>query len=462
LAEAANQTKTAEPTVTRGREAAMSDTGFAMPATGMFDAGMGLAALGLANQDAGARIRFLASVQRTAGNAAVQRMLTHSVRRSPVAQREGAQQITPSFTVPIEPNSTKIDLGGKASYIKGSVALKGEVKGEIVQKGKDSASVGAGGTSNVGGQAEITLAEQKGFAIFDAIDIEKVKETMGFELSMKKLDVNFAAEASIKTRYPWLKGIAGLKFVVAGVEWDKISDAVALGVEVSGGLSGEGTINLNSGYDVKLSVKVTVVGEVHPNWPRIAAEVGKRVATEGGKAAVEATTTGAGTSVIAIDLAAVGAAAAAILVPLAAAVAMGYGAFQGMKNARAAREAAGYGVVMKAKAEECAKGFAQTLTGRSPGSDEGSVEAEAQIHGVMASTGASREIVVAAATQEQGGYGAIYEKNLTRIKEKLYAEGCARYDEQSKADWGYIEDIGPEWGMRGVYRKYFRMVLFGP
>lgn len=116
---------------------------------------------------------------------------------------------------------------------------------------------------------------------------------------------------------------------------------------------------------------------------------------------------------------------------------------------------------MREKAEAGAKGFARTLTGHAPGNDEGSAEADAQIQATMASTRATREMVVAAATQEQGGYSAIYEKNLKRIKEKLYAEGCARYDEQSKPDWGFIEDIGPDWGMRGVFRSTFRIVLFG-
>jgi hypothetical protein len=380
-----------------------------------------------------------------------------------VVQRQAAQQITPTFTIPIEPDSTKIDFG-KASYVRGSVALKGEIKGELVRKGQDSAAVSAGGTSNMGGQTEITLAEQKGFAVFDGLEVDKIKETLSFELSKKKLDVSLGAEASIKTRYPWLKGVVGLKFVLAGVEWEQMAkdpgSAVALGVEVSGGANGEGTVNVNNDFDVKLSVKVVASGEVHPNWPRIAGEVGKRVATEGGKAAVQATTTAAGTSVVAIDLAAVATAAAAILIPLAAAIAMGYGAFQGMKNAKAARDAANYGVQMRAKAEECARGFARTLTGHAPGSDEGSAEADAQIQGTMTSTGASREMVVAAATQEQGGYAAIYAKNLKRIKDKLYAEGCVQYDKQSEPDWGFIEEIGPEWGMRGVFRTTFRMILY--
>ena len=253
-----------------------------------------------------------------------------------VVQRDGPQQATPNFVIPIEPGKTKWDLTSETSYVRGSVAFKGEIKGELVRKGQDSAAVGAGGTSNLGGQTEITLAQQKGFAIFAGLEVEKVKETLAFGLSKKKLDVS-----------------------------------------------------------------------------------------------------------------------------LAAAIAMGYGVWQGMKNARATRDAAGCGVIARKKAEECAKGFARTLTGSSPGSDESWAEAEAQIQAAMASTSAPREMVVAAATQEQGGHSAIYEKNLKRIKDKLYAEGCAKYDEQSKPDWGFIEEIGPEWGMRGVFRNTFRIVLLG-
>ncbi|MDA8237054.1 MAG: hypothetical protein M0T75_04060 [Chloroflexi bacterium] len=411
----------------------------------------------------------LLGIQRAAGNRAATALVL-ARRPAPAAprlpvQRDGPQQITPSFVVPIEPTATKIDLGGKASYVRGSIALKGEVKGELVRKGQESAGMGAGGTSNVGGQTEITIAEQKGFAVFDGLDVEKVKETLSFELSKKKLDVSLGGEATIKTRYPWLKGLVGLKLVLAGIEWEEMAkdpgSAVALGVEISGGVSGEGRVNVTSEYDVLLTVKVVATGEAHPNWPRIAGEVGKRVATEGGKAAVEATTTAAGTSVVAIDMAAVASAAAVILIPLAAAIAMGYGAWQGMKNAKAARDAAGYGVVARKKAEECARGFARTLTGSAPGSDEGSAEAEAQIQAAMASTHASREMVVAAATQEQGGYQAIHDKNLKRIKDRIYADLVAKWEEQSKPDWGWLEELGPDWGMRGVFRSTFRIVLYG-
>jgi hypothetical protein len=422
----------------------------------------------------------LLGIQRAAGNRAAASLLQGPQlvpQRAPqpepdttptqrlAVQRDGAQQITPSFVIPIEPSKTKIDLGGKASYVRGSVALKGEIKGELVRKGQEAAAVGAGGTSNVGAQTEITLAEQKGFALFDGVEIDKVKETLGFELSKKKLDVSLGAEASIKTRYPSVKGLVGLKFVLAGIEWEEMAkdpgSAVALGVEISGGVSGEQRVNVSNDYDVMLTVKVVATGEAHPNWPRIAGEVGKRVATEGGKAAVEATTTAAGTSVVAIDMAAVASAAAVILIPLAAAVAMGYGAWQGMKNAKAARDAAGYGVIARKKAEESARGFARTLTGSAPGSDEGSTEAEAQIQAAMAATHGSREMVVAAATQEQGGYQAIYDKNLKRIKEAMYKDLIAKWEAANQSEFGWLESLGDDWGMKGVFRNTLRIVLFG-
>ncbi len=380
-------------------------------------------------------------------------------------QRQGAPAATPTFVIPIEPETTKMDLGSKAAYVRGSVAVKGEIKGELLPKGGEAGAVGRGTTSNVGVQEEITLAEQKGYAIFDSLGIEKVKETLGWELSKKKIDISIGAEASFKSRYPWLTGIVGIKGVLAGIEWEGMAkdpgSQSVLGLEVYGGLNGEGTINLNSTTDLKLSVKVVGSGEAHPNWPRIVAEVGKRAAVEGGKAAVQATTTAAGTTVLAIDMAAVASAAAVILIPLAAAIAMGYGAWQGMQNARAAREAAGYGVIGRKKAEECAKGFARTLTGSSPGSDEGSAEAEAQIQAAMTATNATREMVVAAATQEQGGYEAIYAKNLKRIKERIYADLVAKWFAANEENFGYLESLGDDWGQKGVFKSTLRIVLFG-
>ena len=163
LAEAANQTRTVDPAVTRGRDTAVaSDTGFAMPAIGMLDAGVGLAAMGLANQDAGARIRFLASVQRTAGNAAVEHMLTRSVQRSPLVQRQPSVSSKNKYTFPDR------KLGKKSlSYAQATLKAGGEIEYEItpptgpagsVKSGTDVSGIGSnkapeggGGTKGSGG-----------------------------------------------------------------------------------------------------------------------------------------------------------------------------------------------------------------------------------------------------------------------------------------------------------------------
>lgn len=379
-------------------------------------------------------------------------------------QRQGAPAATPTFVIPIEPETTKMDIGSKTAYLRGSVAVKGEVKGELLPKGGES-KAGRGGTSNVGVQEEITLAEHKAEGLLAQLGFDQVKETVGWELSKKKIDISIGAEASIKTPIKGLTGILGVKGVFAGIEWEQMAkdpgSQSVLGLEVYGGSNGEGTFNLNSTTDVKLSVKLVASGEVHPNWPRIIAEVGKRAAVEGGKAAVQATTTAAGTTVLAIDMAAVASAAAVILIPLAAAAMMGAGAWQGMQNARAAREAAGWGVYGRKKAEDSARGFARTLTGSAPGSDEGSAEAEAQIQAAMQSTNASREMVIAAATQQQGGYSAIYEKNLKRIKEAIYADLVAKWFAANESNFGYLESLGDDWGQKGVFKSTLRIVLFG-
>ena len=386
----------------------------------------------------------------------------HPLQRQLAVQRAGPG-ITPKFNIEISPDKWKKDFG-KASYVKGEYGLKGEIAGELLPKGGEASPLSVSGTSNKGAKTEIVIAEQKAIQILAGLEIESVKEALSFELALKKLAVELTVEAQIKTRYPWLKGLAKGAFKIVDVDWEEMSkdpgSPTALGIEVAGGLQGEGTIGLTEQTDLKLAVQLTPFGSIAPNWPRIAGEVGKRVATEGGKAALTSTTTAAGTQVVTVNLGAVAASAAAIIVPLAAAAAMGYGAYQGAKNIKAARDAANAGVAAKKKAKECARGFAMTLTGHSPAGDEGSLEADAQINATMASTQATREMVIAAATKEQGGYAAIYEKNLKRIKQTIYEEACRTYDEAHRESWGFIEELGPSWGFRGVYRKYLGIILF--
>jgi hypothetical protein len=87
-------------------------------------------------------------------------------------------------------------------------------------------------------------------------------------------------------------------------------DYTVAGIEISGGVTGEGPIKLG-GIDVLVKAKVTLTGTVKPNWPRILAEVGK----EGGKQAVKAVATEGGASVVTVDLAAVAGSAAAVWIP---------------------------------------------------------------------------------------------------------------------------------------------------
>ncbi len=422
-----------------------------------------------------ASLATVLALQRSVGNRATSALLAPPQRApdlqrqaEPVLQRQAAAA-TPSFQIPIEPDATKIDLGGKASYIRGSVALKGEVKGELVPTGGEATAVSAGSTSNKGVQGEVTLAEQKaeamGSALFDSVGIEKVKETLAFELSAKKLELALGAEASIKTRYPEIKGVVGAKLVVAGLEWETLASdpgsAQVFGLELSGGVSGEKRLPVMTGYDVILTTKVVGAGEVHPNWPRIVAEVGKRAAAQGGRAAVTATTTASGTSVVAIDLAAVGSAAAAIIIPLAAAAAMGYGAYQGMKNTQAAIDGANYGVQLREEAAKNSDSFAKTLTGAGQSGDVGSTAADNQIQQVASSTGAPRDIVIAAAGQQQGGYGDIYAKNRKRVLDEMYRRGVATWEAaQPERSWYEIENLGEDWGARGVFRTNFRLILY--
>ena len=381
------------------------------------------------------------------------------VQREPVVQRNPGGP-NPKFSVAIEPEDWKQDFG-KTSYIMGSYGIEGEISGEIAPKGGgDSGTVNPSAVPG-GGKVDVTLAERKALGILQQLGVEKTKETLSAELSMKKLEVSYASEATLTTPYPWLKGLVEFKFIAAGVEWKKPQEAVAAGVKLSGGLTGEGPIPLDDQTELKVSAKLVGYGQLQPNWIRIMEEVGQRVGQEGGKMAVEAVTTAAGTEVIAIDLAGLAVSAAAIIVPLAAALLMGAGAYQEAKNTAAAREAAEAGVVARKKAEDCAAGYARTLTGGAPGGDEGSTEAEAQIKEVMAKTGGTRELVIAATIEEQGGYSAIYDKNLKRIKDKIYAQSCLIYDASHQEDFGWLESLGPEWGMRGVYRTYFRIVLYG-
>ena len=450
--------------------------------------------------------RMMLALQRSVGNAAVSRLVgtkrsaqapplaggsgpehadAEPVERSPDASAALSELIRPAAPprdggegapagralrrqpAPAEPPAKGADIGtgytfelpegkllefGKASYVKGSVKSEGEVQFVPVAAGGGAPPVVAGGV-NQGAKIETELAKQEGVRFLNSIKFDEITETLEYELSKKQFKVNLEVAAKVKTGFPFVNGLleGNLNFVV--VEWDKPQDVTAFGVDISGGLNGEGPIKLG-GVDVLVKAKVLLTGGIEPNWPRILAQAGK----EGAKGAVRATATQAGTTMLAIDLAGVATSVAAIAVPAAAAVAIGYGMHQGIKNTRAAQEAAQHGVPAREKARAYAKSFARTWTGGSA-EGEGGAEAERQIQEAMQKTNASRTMLVEKAKADRG-YQALYKQGLDIICDRLYAEAVQVFDESHRKDFGLIEEIGETWGMRGVFRTNLRIILY--
>ena len=397
------------------------------------------------------------SLQRGAGNQAVARMLAREPTAAPPAPAAAA-----AFTIEIPDEvfeKLKFEFG-KASWVKGSVQPKGEV--QFVQDnpgGPASSNTLGTSTGSLGVKAE---AEREGKTwvadLMRSIGYDEVTEGLTFEAGAKKLEISMGVQGKVKTRYEWLKGITEGKVIGLSVEWEKAREASAGAIEMSGGLAGEGKVTL-AGLPMIAKGKITLTGKAEVNWTKVVTELGKRGAQEAGKGALRAVGTETGATVLVVDGAAVASAAGAIVAPLTAAAVMGYGMYQGIKNTRAAREAAGNGVIARDQANAYAKAYASVLTGRS-GKGEGAADAEAQLAQIMKETGAPKEMVIASVTQQQGGYGAIREKNLKRIKDKLYEEACRTFDESHQKDFSLIDEIGEDWGQRGVFRDNLRIVLY--
>jgi hypothetical protein len=408
------------------------------------------------------------ALQRVAGNQAIAGVLARDAAPAapaPAAAPAPQASVSPAFTLEVPDQVTdKLKFeAGKASYVKGSIGLKGEVQFVPVPTGTEAANNTVGTSSgSQGAKVEIELAAQKEIAAFlKSIGFDKVEEALTFETGLKKLEISIGITGKANTKYDWCKGLVEGKAIGIGVEWNKIAEASFGAIEVSGGFTGEGKVTLG-GIDYIAKPKITLTGRGEINWMRVAqkaAEQGvKEGAKEGTKGAVRSVATEAGVEAIAIDGAAVGSAVAAIAIPAAAAVAMGYGAFQAMRNAQTAQEAAGKGVVLRDQANVWAKNYARTLTGykaEGPGADE----AEAQIAAVMAQTNAPREFVIAKVQEQRGGYDKLREEALALIKPKLREEAIKAFEESHKDDFGLIDSIGPDWGTRGVFRKHLDQVL---
>ncbi len=97
--------------------------------------------------------------------------------------------------------------------------------------------------------------------------------------------------------------------------------------------------------DDRQGARSCATGKVEVNWAKVATELGKRGAREAGKGAAALGRHEAGRDGPSPSTARPSPRAAArVIAPPAAAAAIGYGMYQGIKNARAAREAAQTGV----------------------------------------------------------------------------------------------------------------------
>lgn len=422
------------------------------------------------------RTSSINALQRSVGNASTTRMI-NSILRTTHIQRAGASGgIQPKIWI----ESPEVDLakfGSATSYVKGDIKAKFEGTAEFYPRGS-SPEVQTGLTLPMGIKADFNLGKQVDLpAVLKALRVESVKEKIGFELSKKRFDVSGGVEATISLPWKNIKGSAELKFVVVGVEWAKIAedlDNVTVGgIKGSGGISvetDEMTLPNTDNYVFKLKGKVNVTGTVKPNMARIAAEAAKQAATGAAKGtaegvaevAAETAAAGAGEAgggALVVDAGALASSAAAIALPLAFAAIAGYSLYRSAYDVQAAQLAAGTGVQAREQAIEHTKNFANVLVG-GKGVGPGAQEAETQISNIMTRTGASREQVIEALIKEQGGHNAIYEKNLKCIKDKLFADAVAAFDASHKDDFGIIESLGEEWGMRGVYRRILRTVLY--
>ena len=405
------------------------------------------------------------ALQRMAGNQAIAGVLARQPpAAAPPAPAAPTANRSPAFTVEVPESLTDfMKLEGKALYCKGSLNVKGEVQFVPVEAGVEASNNTVGGsTGSQGAKVEVELEAGKEVQDFiKSLGFEKVEEALTFEAGLKKLEASIGLSAKAKTKYPWCKGIVEGKFIGVGIEWEKIKDFSVGAFEVAGGFSGEGKVTLG-GIDYIAKPKIQIAGKVEADWVKIAAEAAKQGVKEGAKqgarGAVQAVGTEAGATVLVVDGAAVGSAVAAIAIPFAAAVAMGFGAYQAMRNARTAQDAAGHGAVLRDQANEWAKNYARTMTGHA-GEGPGAEEAEKQIAALMAEHNAPREFVLAMVREKRGGYLKLREEALGIIKPKMREEAIKAFEESHKDDFGIIDSLGPEWGTRGVFRKHLDQVL---
>jgi hypothetical protein len=381
-------------------------------------------------------------------------------------------------------------------YVTLSSSLKAKGSVELVGADGTTAPVTAGpkvSKGGVGGNGDIAFAQQHFAPKLANMQFDgKAKETISFELGSEQVKI----AAGLQARVDWqelefLKGAADLSFIFAGAKWKDIekdpNNVKVMAADVAIGASGEGLGTIWTGQQAKTALTVQVVGAAVPNWANVGVEVAKDVAKEGATTAgTDATTSvtvgtatadGAATAAagatdtaaadagvaaldtaITIDTTAVAASAAAVILPLGAAALMVAGATQTGKNIDASAAAAAYGTELRAEAKAYASSYAATIGGSGKTANRGALDANVVVMQYMAASGKNRAESCADLLAKNGP--TLADQILSKMRDKLYDQGCAAFEAQYANEFGLLEKLGPTWGMRGVFRGEFRMILY--
>ncbi|MBV8758771.1 MAG: DUF4157 domain-containing protein, partial [Deltaproteobacteria bacterium] len=353
------------------------------------------------------------------------------------------------------------------------LSASGEVKGVMQMTEVGSAEPGSTGgvsTSTKGGvgiKIEKELAAKKAL-VKDVSALHFTVETapkLTTEITTEKVDIGVGQEAKVYSeKMKWLQGALEVNAKALAIETKELSkfgkEAKIAAVEAAWGMAGEGEWEPEILKDTKLkgNLAVAAKGMVRPNWAEIAKDVGRRVMENGAKEVAKDVAVEAAEGIV-VDSAGVAASAAAFAVPIAAAALMVYGAMQEEKNTVASRAAIKAGLTSRTEAANYAKAYARVLTG-GEATGPGATAAEAKVAAYMGASKKDRAAACADIAHRNGGYAKIYGDIFEQVRPMLYDKCVAAFEEKFKDQFGLIEKIGETWGMRGVFRRELRGMIY--
>jgi hypothetical protein len=234
-----------------------------------------------------------------------------------------------------------------------------------------------------------------------------------------------------------------IKFTILGVDL-KENDITFVGMSYTAAISKKFKADCLPGTEVE--VKGGIEFKFTPDWVQIGKWIAEKLAVSAGEAVV-------------VDGAAVAGSAAAIIAPIGAAAMIIAGFIQTGKNIDASRAAIGTAVRLRKQAKDFAKAYAGKLTGGS-GSGPGADAAEAKIKEYRLVSLKDRAEACNDLKEKNGGYQKIYTDILAALRPKLFTQAVAEFETNYQTQFGILESIGEDWGMRGVFRRDMRRILF--